>query len=230
MVSPDVQALQANLEIDRYERSMEEKAGAPREAMGFRTPGEKTKYEVQQLENAASRVFQNKIKQFEEQLEEPVLNAMLELAKRNLTGPTIIKVFDNEFKTASFQALNVEDITGIGRIKPVAARHFAEQAQLVQNLTQLASSNLWPTVQPHFSSIKLAQVLEEIFNLQQYGVFMPYVALTEQADAQKLANSLQERVATHAMTATGQGTDYDMNAMDTAMIQGQTEQAMLQGQ
>src|SRR6266576_2036692 len=67
MVVPDVNALQANLEIQNLERLMEEMAGAPREAMGFRTPGEKTKYEVQRLENASARVFQNKIKQFEEQ-------------------------------------------------------------------------------------------------------------------------------------------------------------------
>jgi hypothetical protein len=56
-------------------------------------------------------------------------------------------------KTATFQTLTVEDITGVGRIKPIAARHFAEQAELVQNLTSLAGSNLWPTVQPHFSGV-----------------------------------------------------------------------------
>ena len=35
---------------------MEEMAGAPKEAMGFRSPGEKTAYEVQRMENAASQV------------------------------------------------------------------------------------------------------------------------------------------------------------------------------
>ena len=39
LVAPDVQALQANFEIQNLERLMEEMAGAPREAMGFRTPG-----------------------------------------------------------------------------------------------------------------------------------------------------------------------------------------------
>jgi hypothetical protein len=37
-----------------YMNLMEEMAGAPKEAMGFRSPGEKTKYEVQRLESAAS--------------------------------------------------------------------------------------------------------------------------------------------------------------------------------
>jgi hypothetical protein len=210
LVVPDVNALQANFEIQNLERLMEEMAGAPREAMGFRTPGEKTKYEVQSLENAAARVFQNKIKQFEEQVVEPALNAELELARRNLTGSTVIKVFDDEFKTASFQSLTVEDITGIGRIKPIAARHFAEQAQLVQNLTNLTGSQLWPTVQPHFSGIRLAKIVEDIFNLEDYEVVVPYIALAEQADAQKQIQSLQQQVMAENTTATGIGEDFDV--------------------
>jgi hypothetical protein len=133
LIAPDVNALQVNLEINELERKMEEMAGAPKEAMGMRTPGEKTMYEVQRLENAASRIFQNKIGQFEEQFLEPLLNSMLELAKRKLNSSISIRIFDDEFKAAAFQELTPMDITGSGRIRPVAARHFAERAQLVQN-------------------------------------------------------------------------------------------------
>lgn len=190
--------------------------------MGFRTPGEKTKYEVQRLENAASRLFQNKIKQFEEEVVEPLLNAMLELARRNLTSATTIKVFDDEFKIASFQTLTVEDITGIGRIKPVAARHFAEQAELVQNLTNLTGSGVWPAVQPHFSGIKMAKLIEDVFDLSEYEIVMPYVALSEQADAQKQVQAHEENLAQYTDTATGMGEDYDLDmAMD--MQQGTPE-------
>ncbi len=214
MVVPDVNALQANLEIQNLERLMEEMAGAPREAMGFRTPGEKTKYEVQRLENASARVFQNKIKQFEEQKLEPLLNAMLEMARRNLTGTTVIKVFNDEYKTSSFQTLTADDITGVGRIRPIAARHFAEQADLIQNLTNLTGSGLWPTIQPHFSGVKLAKIVENIFNLDEYEVVAPFVSLAEQADAQKLINAYQEQIHTAAGTATGQGNDFDMGAQN----------------
>lgn len=207
LVAPDVQALQANFEIQNIERLMEEMAGAPREAMGFRTPGEKTKYEVQRLENAAARLFQNKIKQFEEQIIEPLLNAMLEMARRNLSGTTVIKVFDDDLKVAAFQELSVEDITGIGRIKPIAARHFAEQAELVQNLTNLTSSNLWPVVQPHFSGVKLAKILEDYFNLKDMEVVIPYVAIAEQAEAQKFVHSLQEQVMSEIGQPSGIGGD-----------------------
>jgi len=211
LVTPDVQILQADMKLERLAGLMEEMAGAPKEAMGFRTPGEKTKYEVQRLENAAARVFQNKIKQFEEQMVEPLLNAMLELARRNMVGVTTIKVFDTQYNDVSFQDLTVEDITGIGRIKPVGARHFAEQADLIQNLTQLTSSGLWPTVQPHFSGLKLAQILSQYFNIDDYDVVQPYVALAEQADAQKKTNALQEQIHMAAGTATGLGEDYHLS-------------------
>jgi hypothetical protein len=217
MVVPNVNALQANFEVQNLERLMEEMAGAPREAMGFRTPGEKTKYEVQSLENAASRVFQNKIKQFEEQMVEPLLNAMLELARRNLSGATTIKVFDDEFKIATFQTLTVEDITGIGRIKPIAARHFAEQAQIVQNLSGLMGSPGWQAVAPHFSTIKLAKIYEDFFSLKDYQIVTPYVALAEQADAQRIAQTLHEQVTQEAATATGRGEDFDQLPMQSQM-------------
>jgi hypothetical protein len=213
LVVPPFQALNANLEIQNLERMMEEMAGAPREAMGFRTPGEKTKYEVQRMENASSRIYQNKIKQFEEQEVEPLLNAMLELSRRQMANTQVIKVFDDEFKVASFQELTVEDITGIGRIKPVAARHFAEQADLIQNLTNLTQSGVWALVQPHFSGVKLSKLLETIFNLEDYEIVTPYVGLSEQAEGQKQLQALEEQVHQSTMTPTGMGHDFDMSAL-----------------
>lgn len=210
LVQPDVQVMQSNMEIGNLSTLMEEMAGAPREAMGIRSPGEKTKYEVQALENAASRVYQNKINQFEEQMVEPLLNAMLELARRNMSGSTTIRVFNDDFKLSSFQTLTPEDITGAGRIKPVAARHFAEQAQLVQNLNGLTGSNMWPFIQAHWSSIELAKIYEDIFDLKDYQVVMPYINLAEQADAQRQVQALQEQLNQETMTATGMGEDFDM--------------------
>lgn len=209
VVQPAVQIMQSNSENAFLQSLMEEMAGAPKEAMGFRTPGEKTKYEVQRLENAASRVFQNKIKQFEEQILEPLLNAMLELARRNLTGSTVIKVFDDDLKAATFKTLTVEDITGVGRIRPIAARHFAEQAELIQNLTALSQSQLWPTVMPHFSSIKLAKLFESSFDIEDKEIVLPYVQLAEQAEGQRLAQAHQEQTLQAAQTASGMGDDFD---------------------
>ena len=192
--------------------------------MGFRSPGEKTKYEVQQMQNASSRIYTNKIHQFEEQIVEPLLNAMLELARRNMAGATTIKVFDDDLKVATFQTLTIEDITGVGRIKPIAARHFAEQAELVQNLTTLTGSNLWATVQPHFSSVKLAKILEDIFDLKDLEVVTPYIALAEQADAQSQAQVLAEKLHQQMGTATGMGEDFDVDPAASQQLQPQIEQ------
>lgn len=225
IVQPAVQIMQSDSEIVFYMNTMEETAGAPKEAMGFRTPGEKTRYEVQRLENAASRVFQTKIKQFEEQIVERLLNAMLELARRNLSGSTTIKVFDDETKATTFKTLTVEDINGIGRIKPIAARHFAEQAELVQNLTSLASSNLLPLVQPHMSTVNLAKMFEKSFNVEQEKIFLPYVFYAEQAEGQRISQALQEQVLQATQTASGMGEDYDLQPalqqMAPPMQQGQ---------
>ena len=229
LVQPQVQVLNANFELSALAATMEEMAGAPKEAMGFRTPGEKTKYEVQRLENAASRVFQNKIKQFEEQIVEPILNAMLELARRNLNGPLTIKVFNDETKTAAFEQLTVQDITGVGRIRPIAARHFAEQANTVQNITNLAGSGLWPVIQPHVSGIALSKMFESIFDVADYKLIMPYIALAEQAEAQKMANVLQEQVSMNAGTATGRNGDFDMSADAQNMSNAAVQQQLAQG-
>ncbi len=216
LVQPQLNFQNMDFDLSRYIQTMEEMAGAPKEAMGFRSPGEKTAYEVQRLENAASRIYQNKINQFEEQMLEPLLNAMLEMARRLMVGPQQIRVFDDEFKIATFQTLTVEDITGIGRIKPIAARHFAEKAELIQNLTNLTGSALWQSIQPHFSSVKLAKIVEEVFDLKDYEVVTPFIALTEQAEAQMQTQALQQQMHMQTNTATGMGADFDTDGMGGA--------------
>jgi hypothetical protein len=211
LVVPEVNVLSANMEIKTLADLMEEMAGAPKEAMGFRSPGEKTAYEVQRLENAASRIYQNKITQFEEHGVEQWLNAMLELGRRNMTEAITIRVFDDDLKIAAFQTLTPEDITGIGRIKPIAARNFAEKAQTIQNITNMTGSGIWQTIQPHFSGVKLAQTIEDLLDLKDYELVMPYVALAERAQAQQYQQVLEEQTHKKTMTATGMNGDFDMD-------------------
>lgn len=219
----------ANIEIAQLTSLMEEMAGAPKEALGFRSPGEKTAYEVQRLENAASRIFQHRIAQFEEQFLEPHLNDLLELAKRNITSAQI-RVFDDELKFYTFMELSSNDISGAGRIKPIGARHFAEQAQMVQNLSNFYQSAIGqdPAVQQHFSSIKTAQMLEDLLNIAEYELVQPFVRLAEQADAARLAQSQEESVMMEAQTATGIGEDYDLGTMQSEGIIGDNGASELQ--
>lgn len=202
LLSPDVNALQADNQIAILEAKMEEMAGSPKEAMGFRTPGEKTMYEVQRLELAAGRIFQNKTSQFEQEGLEMWLNAMLELARRNMTSQAI-KVFDDEFQINTFTTLTVQDITGNGRLKPVAARHFAEKATMVQNLNAFYASPAYQAVAPHFSTVASAKLWECLLELEDYAIVQPYIALTEQADAQRFIQANQEQTHVEANTPTG---------------------------
>lgn len=222
VLSPDVQALQADTQIAVLEQKMEEMAGSPKEAMGFRTPGEKTKYEVQRLENAASRIFQNKINQFERHILEPLLNAMLELARRHMDSTTV-RVLDNELRVAKFLELTKEDITGVGRLKPVAARHFAEKAEQIQNMSAFFESGIGqdPAVRVHFSSIKMAQLLEELLELDQYELVTPYIRMSEEADAQRMMAATQEQAMMDIQTPSGfMPGDSDPNAAAQAQPVG----------
>jgi hypothetical protein len=208
LMSPRIDALTANIEIQNYENRMEEMAGSPKEAMGFRTPGEKTAYEVQRLENAASRIFQSKIMQFEEMFLEPLLNDMLALAKDNLTASTI-RIIDDEFKSSSFRKLTAQDLSAQGRIKPIAARHFAEKAELVQNMNAFFSSAIGSDemVKVHFSSKKLAEAFEDILGLEEYEIVQPYVRVSETQELQSLNNAAQENTETEIMTPAGLSED-----------------------
>ena len=196
----DVVPLSANLasivsaqnEIQLYEARMEMYAGAPREAMGIRTPGEKTAFEVQQLQNAAGRIFQEKVTNFEINLLEKVLNAMLEIAKRNLTGSEVVKIIEDDLAVKSFMTVTKEDISASGVLRPIGARHFAAQAQLMQNLTGVLNSPVGQKITPHISSKKLAKLVEDVLGLDRYELFQPNVAIHEQAELQQEAQLASE--------------------------------------
>lgn len=201
-LAPNTTALNAELQIDRIEQTMEEMAGAPKQAMGLRTPGEKTAFEVQALENASGRIFQNKAMYFEKNFLEPLLNSFLEIARRNMQQSEVIKVIDDEHGILDFIKITPDDIRAKGRIVPMGARHFAAQSQLVQNLSNLSATNVYqdPMIQQHFSSVQIAKLIEENLNLERFKIVRPFVRLEEQMEATSKAQQMQEDLAVEAMT------------------------------
>lgn len=182
----------ASNEIHTLEEKMELYSGAPREAMGIRTAGEKTAFEVQSLQNAAGRIFQEKITSFEIELLEPILNAMLEAARRNMEAFDVVRVLDDDLAVQSFLSVTKDDITGSGKIRPVGARHYASQAQLVQNLSMMLNGPMSQVVAPHLSGIQLTKLLEDVLGLERYNLFKPNAAIFEQQETQRLVNQAQE--------------------------------------
>ncbi|PZQ78004.1 MAG: hypothetical protein DI563_01560 [Variovorax paradoxus] len=184
--------INADNQIQMLEDRMELYAGAPREAMGIRTPGEKTAFEVQQLGNAAGRIFQEKVTTFEVELLEPVLNAMLETATRNMDGSDVIRVMDTDLGVKEFMSVTREDITANGKIRPIGARHFGKQAQDLQNLVGIFNSQIGQMILPHTSGKALATFVDDVTGLQGYEIFRPNVAVAEQAETQSLVSQAQE--------------------------------------
>ena len=198
LLSPDLTALNVNQEIQSIMNLMEEFAGAPREAMGIRSPGEKTAFEVQALTTGASRIFQEKIRNFEINLLEPILNAMFEVAKRNIDGNDLVRVLDDDSDVAQFISVKKSDITAAGKLRPIGARHFARQAQITQNLIGLTNSGVWPLIQPHISRKKLTKLAEELMGLERFGLFGDNIGLMEDAESAQLASQIQSQLAGQA--------------------------------
>jgi hypothetical protein len=194
MMPPNPAAFQVNNEIAALLAIMEEMAGAPKEAMGFRSPGEKTAFEVQQLQNAAGRIFQHKINQFEVEFLEPILNTMLEVSKRNMDIVEVSRVMDDDLGVADFLSITKEDITAKGKLRPIGARHFAARAQLVQNMLGVFNSPMGQVIAPHISAKRLAKMVEEYMGFEQYEFIKDNAAIFEQAETQRLINQVQQSI------------------------------------
>lgn len=181
---PDGTALQADLQINILQDKMEEMAGAPKQAMGLRTQGEKTAFEVQSLNTAASRIFEHKTAHLERVFIEPILNAMLEISRRNMNVIDTISIFDDKNSITTFKSIKKEDITANGKIVPIGARHFAERARRVQNLTQLWQVKAGdPSVSVHLSGKEFARILSE--ELGEPKLFGENIAIQEGLETQQ---------------------------------------------
>lgn len=189
-----------NTEIAGLLGLMEEMAGAPKEAMGIRSPGEKTAFEVQQLQNAAGRIFQHKVNKFEVEFLEPLLNIMFELAKRNLDTADLIKVMDTDLGVAEFINITRDDIVAKGKLRPVGARHYAARAQLMQNMVGIFNSPIGQIISPHVSAKSLANMVEDYMGFEQFDFIRDNAAIFEQAETARLANQAQQSVAVENAT------------------------------
>jgi hypothetical protein len=199
ILPPNPAAFQVNNEIMSLLSLMEEMAGAPKEAMGIRTPGEKTAFEVQQLQNAAGRIFQNKVNKFEVEFMEPLINLMLEISKRNVDTTDLVRVMDNDVGVVDFISITKEDITAKGKLRPIGARHYAARAQLMQNMLGVFNSPVGQMIAPHISAKQLARLVEEQMGFEQFGFIKDNVAIMEASETQRLMNQAQKTVETEDM-------------------------------
>jgi len=203
MLKLDATALNADFQIQTLMQTMEEMAGAPKAAMGIRTPGEKTAFEVQTLDNASGRIFNEKTVAFEDMLDD-LINSMFERARREFNGKDTIRVMDDELSIETFMTITKEDLMFKGKFRPVGARHFAAQAQLIQNINGVFNTQVGQMIAPHVSNKKLATMVEDVLNIERYGLVQENIAVIEQAETQRLVNQAQEDLQVEAQTPVGE--------------------------
>jgi hypothetical protein len=199
-LGPDSTALQADLQIQQTMRDMEELAGSPREAMGIRSPGEKTAFEVQTLDNAANRLFRHKVNQFESNVVEPVLNDMLEMARRNLNGTDLIRAVDSTFGVEEFLSVTKEDLTAAGKLYALGSKHFIADANMMQNINTVFSSPVGQFIAPHVSKTELARTVESLLGLEEFKLVQENIGVIEDIETQRIAQTGAQRLEEEAMT------------------------------
>jgi len=191
---PDLSFLNADFRLQQKLDQMETFVGAPREAMGLRTPGEKTAFEVESLANASGRMFQNKTNYFEEQFLEDILNAELEVSRRNLDAIDKVKVIDDDFGVEEFLSVTKDDLLANGKLVPIGGRHFAEQARLAQTVTAL-NQNLDDDMRLHLSSVDMTKALVEASGADTMLTVKPNIRISERQQAQRLAQTAEQQLA-----------------------------------
>jgi|TARA_R100001369_G_scaffold66671_2_gene93826 hypothetical protein len=223
MMPPNPAAFQVNNEIQVLLNQMEEMAGAPREAMGIRSPGEKTAFEVQSLQNAAGRIFQHKVNRFEIEFLEPILNTMLEFSKRNMDVAEVARTMDDDLGVADFISITKDDITARGKLRPIGARHYAARAQLIQNMMGLFNSPMGQMIAPHISAKRLAGMVEEYMGFEQYQFIKDNAAIFEQAETAKLQQQVQQSMQAEQSAP---GMEEQMLMQQEQALQGNPQEAM----
>lgn len=193
-LAPDTTALQADMQIQQTMRDMEELAGSPREAMGIRSPGEKTAFEVQTLDNAANRLFRHKVAKFESEFVEPVLNDMLEMARRNLDGADIVRAENEVFNITEFVSITKEDLTAAGKLYPIGSKRFISNNNMLQNLQTLFSTPVGEMISPHVSKMKLAKAVEDILSIEELGIVEDNIGVIEDVETQRMVQSGQKQL------------------------------------
>ncbi len=117
----------------------------------------------------------------------------------------MVEIIDDDTGASEFKKITKSDITSNGRLIPVGARHFAREAQLVQNLQSLQGGPLQdPEVAQHFSSLGLAELYKEWMDLAGGAreLVQPYARIEERLEAQRRMQVAEDQAALESQTDT----------------------------
>lgn len=192
--------LQADTQIQFTLALMDDLSGNPKESIGQRTPGEKTRFEVQLLDSGQNKMFRNKVKKFEDEILSPILQEFLAIGRRNISQTDLVKIYDAEMDTVVFQQITRDDLNISGRLRAAGATIFAERANALQNLTNIANTNIMAMTQQHWSRKKMAKTVEELSGLKQYELVFPNIGIQEDEETKRLAQQSQDKTTENSLT------------------------------
>lgn len=195
--------LSADMQIANVMSMMDDLTGNPREALGTRTPGEKTKFEVQILDQGQNRSFRYNLRKFEIEMLNPILNDYLGLGRLYIDSSDIIEVFGNDtMRISEFVNITKEKLGSGGRVHALGASIFSEKANILQTLVTLLNGPVGQVLMPHTSRIKLYRAIERLGDLEGFNLFMENIGVQEDGKTRALATKASDTATESTLTDT----------------------------
>lgn len=213
---PDATALNADNQIQTYHRMMELFVGAPTESRGVRSPGEKTAFEVDTLDNNASKMFLDKVRNFELMLEN-MLKECFELLLLNFENEDYALIFDDMEGKMSLQRLSQADIQAHGEFVAMGSRHWERRKRMIAEMANYLQGPFQdPKIRMHTSGERLALAMEKVLNWDDKSIIEPFIGVKEDVRAQAIAAAEQANL----QNATGNSANpVNANPDDTEQVQ-----------
>ena len=186
-----------DLHIDRLQHSARAAARLPSDLTGFRSQGEKTLGEVTALTEGGMRGFIDKAADFERSSLEKHLGAEIELAYDNFGAAFKVP---NKNEGGFIEMLNVtkEDLAVNGILIPRGAKRFARKNQMLSTLTQLSATPLAQVIALHTSGKGATELVNELLETHDTGLFEEFAQILEQGEAQQIMNQVEQSNAMQA--------------------------------
>ena len=188
ILRPDPTALAADNQIAMYMEMMELMAGAPRETAGFRTPGEKTAYEVDVLYQGAIKMFLEKTQHFETTFLERMLELFYIITMMNVTDKDFLRIFDDDLNAYQFIEIDKNKIVANGQFKPKGSSHFEKRRKMLQELlTSIEKLSVIPATSIHIDGKAVAKEVERQLDYGGLSFVKDFQAVIDQVRSQTVA-------------------------------------------
>jgi hypothetical protein len=194
ILKPDATALNANTELAHYHKMMEDFAGAPPETRGIRTPGEKTAFEVNKLDQAATMMFVDKARNFERMIE-TMLKETFDLMLKNYDGGDYVEIFDDIKGESELKLLSVADVNALGTFTAEGARFWTRRNRESLEMQQFMAGPMQdPKIRSHVDGWALATYFNRKLMLDNEDIFIQYGGVKEDVQLRAIAAAEQKKL------------------------------------